>query len=228
MALVLSVRPGAVPAHRRGQVRAAVRGGLPQGGPVQPAGLPGRVGGAVLALVGRSAQAGRVAAPGVGRGGAPVAIAQPAQRAAHHARDVLAPAVEIAVQRQDQHGMVGDLERLRRDGYALLVDALHFVEEMPGIDHDAVADDGELAGAHHARGQQRQLIGDAIDDERVAGIVTALETHHHIGAGGQPIDDLAFTFVAPLGTDNHNIAAHQISFQACFTCRLINIKTYID
>jgi len=31
-----------------------------------------------------------------------------------------------------------------------------------------------------------------------------------------------------LGTDNHNIAAHQISFQACFTCRLRNIKTYID
>ena len=36
----------------------------------------------------------------------------------------------------------------------------------------------ELALAHHARRQQRQLVGLVADDQRMAGIVAALEAHH--------------------------------------------------
>jgi hypothetical protein len=50
---------------------------------------------------------------------------------------------------------------------------------------------------------QRSLL--AADDQRVAGIVAALEAHHALGVIGQPIDDLALTFVAPLGTDDDDI-----------------------
>ena len=39
----------------------------------------------------------------------------------------------------------------------------------------------------------------------MAGIMAALEAHHDIGALGQPIDDLALAFVAPLGADDHDI-----------------------
>jgi hypothetical protein len=39
----------------------------------------------------------------------------------------------------------------------------------------------------------------------VAGIVATLETDDDIGLFRQPVDDLAFTFVAPLGSDNHDI-----------------------
>ena len=35
--------------------------------------------------------------------------------------------------------------------------------------------------------------------------MAALEAHHDIGALGQPIDDLALAFVAPLGADDHDI-----------------------
>ena len=59
--------------------------------------------------------------------------------------------------------------------------------------------------AHHAGRQQRQLVGDAVDDQRMAGIVAALEAHDDVGLLGQPVDDLAFAFVAPLGSDHHDI-----------------------
>ncbi len=58
---------------------------------------------------------------------------------------------------------------------------LDFLDEKMRIDDDAIADDRQLAGPHDARGQQRQLIGHAVDDQRMAGIVAALKPHHHIG-----------------------------------------------
>ena len=53
--------------------------------------------------------------------------------------------------------------------------------------------------------QQAQLVADAVDDERVAGIVAALEAHDDVGALRQPVDDLALAFVAPLRSDDDHI-----------------------
>src|ERR1700690_799215 len=44
----------------------------------------------------------------------------------------------------------------------------------------------------------------------MAGVVAALETHHHIGTLGQPIDDLAFALVAPLGA-HHGDIGHAVT-----------------
>ena len=44
----------------------------------------------------------------------------------------------------------------------------------------------------------------ALDDERVAGVVSALETRHGADAFGEQIDDLALAFVAPLRTENYD------------------------
>ncbi len=43
----------------------------------------------------------------------------------------------------------------------------------------------------------------AVDDQRVARVVAALEAHHQVGAARQPVDDLALALVAPLGADQH-------------------------
>ena len=48
----------------------------------------------------------------------------------------------------------------------------------------------------------------AVDDERVPGVVPALEPHDALRVLGQPIDDLAFAFIAPLGTDDDDVLAH--------------------
>src|SRR5262249_53725124 len=74
-----------------------------------------------------------------------------------------------------------------------------------GIKYDAVSDDRQLARTHNARRQQRQLIGNTVDNERMAGIMAALETHHDVGLLREPIDNLALAFVPPLGADDHHI-----------------------
>ena len=47
-----------------------------------------------------------------------------------------------------------------------------------------------------------------IDHQRMTGVVTAIEAHHPIDLFGQPVDNLAFAFVTPLGADHDNILSH--------------------
>ena len=44
----------------------------------------------------------------------------------------------------------------------------------------------------------------ALDDQRVAGIVAALETRHRADALGQQVNDLALAFVAPLRAEDYD------------------------
>ncbi len=53
----------------------------------------------------------------------------------------------------------------------------------------------------------------AVDDQGVAGIVAALETHHRRRPVGQQVDDLALTFVTPLGADHYDIFTHNCTLQ---------------
>ena len=103
---------------------------------------------------------------------------------------------------------------LRIDVDAPLPEAVDLADEVPGIEDDAVADDAELAGAHDAGGQKRQLVGLVADDEGVAGVVAALEAHDDVGALGQPVDDLALALVAPLGAHHHHICHLRLASRA--------------
>ena len=123
----------------------------------------------------------------------------------------LAQRLELAVQRQDQGGVLGDAQVFGGHRDALLVELRDLVDQRLRVDHHAVADDRQLAPAHDARGQQRQLVGGAVDDQRMAGIVAALEADDDVGLLGQPVDDLALALVAPLGADHHHIR-HRTAF----------------
>ena len=107
---------------------------------------------------------------------------------------------------QDQRRIFRDHQRLGRDIHALLADRGDLTHQMPRVQHDAIADDAELATTHHARGQRVQLVDLPVDDQRVARIMATLEARDHIGTFRQPIDDLAFAFIAPLGPDNNDIS----------------------
>ena len=113
--------------------------------------------------------------------------------------------VEFPVQRQDQRHILGDLEVGRRHLDPLAAHLLDLVDEMIGIEDDAVADDRKLARTHDARGKQRELETFAVDDQRMAGVVAALKAHDDVGPDRQPVDDLALSLVAPLGADNDDI-----------------------
>ena len=93
----------------------------------------------------------------------------------------------------------------RRHGDALGLQPLDLVDQRVRVEHHAVADHRKLVRPHHAGRQQRQLVGDAVDDKRMAGVVAALEANDDIGLLRQPIDDLALAFVAPLRADHHHI-----------------------
>ena len=60
--------------------------------------------------------------------------------------------------------------------------ALDLGDQRPWIDDDAVADDRAFVRARDAGRQQREFVRLAVDDERVARVVAALEAHHDIGA----------------------------------------------
>ena len=48
----------------------------------------------------------------------------------------------------------------------------------------------------------------------MAGIMAALKADDDVGLLGQPIDDLAFALVAPLGADHDNICHEELSPEA--------------
>jgi len=131
---------------------------------------------------------------------------------------VFAHGVELAVQRQDQRDVLGDAQILRRDGDALRAQLGDLVEEGSGIEHHAIADHRELLVAQHARRQQRELVGLAVDHQRVAGVMTALEADDDVRLLRQPVDDLALSFVAPLGADDDNIGHSRVILRR-FLCR---------
>ena len=113
--------------------------------------------------------------------------------------------VQFPVQRQDKRGVFGYFQAVRCHFHALRLQFRNLGDEGMRIEDDAVADDRQLALAHDARRQQGQFVDLAVDDQRVARIVAALEAHHHIGAFGQPVDDLALALVTPLRADDHHI-----------------------
>ena len=71
-----------------------------------------------------------------------------------------------------------------------------------GRQHHAVADQAQRVVAQDAGRDQVQHGLLAVDDQRVAGVVAALEAHDRADLLGQQVDDLALAFIAPLGTEN--------------------------
>jgi hypothetical protein len=112
----------------------------------------------------------------------------------------LARVVELHVVRHDHVRVRGDLQPAHVDPAAL--EALDLVGEHTGVDHDPVADHAELAGMEDPRRDQVEGELLAVADDRVAGVVAALETHDHPRALREQVDDLALALIAPLGSDD--------------------------
>ena len=80
--------------------------------------------------------------------------------------------------------------------------ALELLDQHRRVDHDAVADHAGPPGIEDPRRDQVELELLAVADDRVAGVVAALEAHDHVRVLGEQVDDLALPLVAPLGTDD--------------------------
>ena len=63
---------------------------------------------------------------------------------------LLAGRIDVLVPGQDQHGVVSQNQIIRPKMHTGFCDALDLVQQVPRIDHHAIADDGQLAAAHDA------------------------------------------------------------------------------
>src|SRR5271170_469982 len=88
------------------------------------------------------------------------------------------------------------------DLYAHLAQSPDFLEESYGIEHHAVADHAAAAGAKNSAGHQLQNKFLSVDDDGVAGVVSASIAGDNREVLREHVDDLALTFVAPLGADD--------------------------
>ncbi len=126
------------------------------------------------------------------------------------ARRDFAQAIKVAVDRQDQRAIVRNRKIVIINGDALAFQLLDLGLQSPRVEHNAIADHRERA-RDNARWQQRELVGRAINHQRVASIMPALKAHHSISTAGEPVNDFAFAFIAPLSADYSHIG-HGMSF----------------
>ena len=112
----------------------------------------------------------------------------------------LARVVEQHVVRHDQVRVGADLQAGEVD--ALGAQVVELVGQDLRVDHDAVADRARLAGVEDPGRDQVELPLHAVADDRVAGVVAALEADHEVRVLGEQVGDLALALVAPLGADD--------------------------
>jgi hypothetical protein len=119
------------------------------------------------------------------------------------ARGDFARLIDGDVVRHDQRRCRADLQA-RTHVDALRFELFDFLLERGGRQHDAVTDEAQRVVAQNARRDQVQHGLLALDDQGVAGVVTALEARDGADAFGQQVDDFAFAFVAPLCAKNYD------------------------
>jgi len=122
--------------------------------------------------------------------------------------------IQRGVERQNQRTRFADAQTGSNFNTGLLQPGNLF-EKLANRQHHTVADVAPDARAHDAAGNQVKGGLDAVDDQGVAGIVSALEAHDALRAFGQPIHQFAFALVAPLGADDNDIS----SFGCCHEFR---------
>ena len=81
---------------------------------------------------------------------------------------------------------------------------------MMNVEHHPIADVAHDTGPDDPRRHQVELVNLVADDQRMTGVVAALEAHHTSGLIGQPVNDLSFALIAPLSANHHDIFCHFI------------------
>ena len=87
------------------------------------------------------------------------------------------------------------------------------------VDHDAVPDHAQRVLVQDPRRDQVQLERLPAADDRVAGVVAALEAHDGVGPLGEQVGDLSLAFVAPLGADQYDSGHRRMSVRTVWAQR---------
>ena len=104
----------------------------------------------------------------------------------------------------DEVGAIAD-DQVRADGHALSAQSFDLFHQGHRVQYHAVADDALFAGMQDARGDQVEnefLVSRQYGMPRV---VASLAANDEVRFFGQKVDDFAFAFVAPLGSDQNSV-----------------------
>ena len=89
---------------------------------------------------------------------------------------------------------------------------VEFIEKRLRRQHDTVANVATHTWMHDSGRNKVQYRLGVADHESMSGVVSALKAHHALRMPGQPVDDLAFALITPLGTYDYDVA--------CYFCQL--------
>ena len=111
------------------------------------------------------------------------------------------------VVRHDQVRLVRDMQT-SVDGDTHAFEHGDLVHQCNGVDNYTVTDHTVRSRMQDTRWDQVKHILRAVEHDRVSSICTALIPRNNVGLLREHIDDLAFTFIAPLGA-NDDANAHE-------------------
>src|SRR6187200_622984 len=101
-------------------------------------------------------------------------------------------------------GTARDLQPFRCDVDSLCLDLVDLFEKRFRIDDHSVPQYARFIGMNDSRRKQSKHECPIADVNAMSGVVTALVTRNDVEPFRQKVNDLAFSFVAPLGTYNYN------------------------
>lgn len=118
------------------------------------------------------------------------------------ARCALSGELDHAVIGEDDLGTIGD-EEVAIEFNSVGFDARGLSEEGDWIKHDAITDDTLTAFTEDAAGNELEYEFFSGDDDGVPGVVASGVAGDCREVVAEYVDDFAFTFIAPLGTENN-------------------------
>ncbi|CCX88347.1 putative uncharacterized protein [Parasutterella excrementihominis CAG:233] len=111
--------------------------------------------------------------------------------------------------RENQRTLTGDKNTIFGI-HSVSLQVVDFLQHCFGANNCTVTDVALDVRMHNTGGDQTKNRFLAVDHECVACIVAAVETDNALYTFGEPVNDLAFAFVAPLSADNDYIFTHFI------------------
>jgi hypothetical protein len=115
----------------------------------------------------------------------------------------LLEAIDLLVHVEHDMRAVGDVDAAL-GLEPMLLQRLELLEEARHVDDAAAADDVDAVGVDEARGQDVEVVRDAVGDNGVARVVTALGTAADLRFVCEDVGELALAFVAPLGAEDNS------------------------
>ena len=94
------------------------------------------------------------------------------------------------------------MSRLSSNRMLAFSQTVHFLEQGGRVDHHPVPDNTLLAFVQNSRGDQVQDELFRADHDRMARVMAALVARNNVRPLRQQVNDLSFSFIAPLGADD--------------------------